>query len=80
MTPFLGGGGGGGNNKLPRRGLGVKRALSNYLGGEATNNKMKTLEAFAASSISSKSSDSRASMAATMVAQDESSVLRPINR
>ncbi|RAL51267.1 hypothetical protein DM860_010769 [Cuscuta australis] len=83
VTPFLGGGGG--NNKLPRRGLGVKRALSNYLGGEATNNKMKAgscgnpLEAFAASSISSKSSESRASMAA-MVAQDESSVLRPINR
>ncbi|KAL7107726.1 hypothetical protein ACP275_06G073000 [Erythranthe tilingii] len=34
-TPFLHGGGGGANcNKPPRRGMGVKRVLTNYLGGE----------------------------------------------
>lgn len=34
-TPFLGGNGNGNCNKPPRRGLGVKRALTNYLGGES---------------------------------------------
>ncbi|CAH9091231.1 unnamed protein product [Cuscuta epithymum] len=80
VTPFLGGS----TAKILRRGLGVKRALSNYLGSEASN-KMKTtttcgnpLEAFA--SISNKSSDSRAPKASVVEGQEQCSVLQPINR
>nr|GMD00480.1 rop guanine nucleotide exchange factor 5 [Ipomoea batatas] len=79
LTPFLLGN----TAKLARRGLGVKRALSNYLGGET---KTKTcgnpLEALAA--ISNKSSGSLASKPSKpcLEAQEleNCSVLKPVNR
>lgn len=78
LTPFLHGN----TTKLPRRGLGVKRALSNYLGGET---KTKTcgnpLEAL--TSISHKSSESLSSkscLETQELQKEQCCVLRPVNR
>ncbi|XP_019151424.1 PREDICTED: rop guanine nucleotide exchange factor 5-like [Ipomoea nil] len=75
LTPFLHAN----TAKLARRGLGVKRALSNYLGGET---KTKTCGNPLAS-ISNKSSGSLASkpcVEAQELQKEQCSVLKPVNR